>query len=144
MRNESQSLAELKESLGLNITLPNTCWLDGGTCPYGIPNGKFEDRPRGDCHMNVGGCSKLKSSDLRSWIEVVVHEEAAVFEKKITDEFHSKKEPLSDFLDNQANVLKENKSINSIDEKLICNVAGIFRDLAEEGGYDVFVMEVYD
>lgn len=28
------------------IVPPDTCWVDGNRCPYGSPNGKFEDRPK--------------------------------------------------------------------------------------------------
>lgn len=37
-----------------------TCWLDGDNCPYGIPNGRFQDRPLQICHLREGGCQKLK------------------------------------------------------------------------------------
>lgn len=41
---------------------PRTCWLDGDECPYGRPNGKFNDRPRIFCVIPTdsgSGCDKL-------------------------------------------------------------------------------------
>ncbi len=34
----------------------NACWVNGDTCPYGNPNGRFEDRPKQFCHLGEGGC----------------------------------------------------------------------------------------
>lgn len=28
-------------------------------CPYGFPNGKFQDRPEQICHLGAGGCNRL-------------------------------------------------------------------------------------
>ncbi|MDO8495817.1 MAG: hypothetical protein Q7S32_04915 [bacterium] len=41
------------------MSSPTACWLDGDTCPYGLPNGRFIDRPLWICNTHKGGCPKL-------------------------------------------------------------------------------------
>lgn len=44
------------------VVPPATCWLDGDRCPYGSPNGRFNDRPRSFCVVPTKpgtGCYKL-------------------------------------------------------------------------------------
>ncbi len=41
----------------------NTCWLDGNICPYGLPNGRFQDRPLQICHLGLGACPKLQTQE---------------------------------------------------------------------------------
>lgn len=38
---------------------PQACWLDGDACPYGKPNGRFQDRPIMFCHLGESGCRRL-------------------------------------------------------------------------------------
>ncbi len=52
-------LAALAELTVIQEIQENTCWLDGGKCPYGSPGGKFELRPTQFCHLNVYGCQRL-------------------------------------------------------------------------------------
>lgn len=144
MRQEKESLELLTRTLGVEIFSPSACWLDGSSCPYGEPCGKFENRPMQYCHTNIGGCRKLAaSSEFRVFLQPVVKEEVEEAQEKIKDEFHDGREPLSDFLKNQAKVLKEEGSINTTDEKILLSAVEVIKYVEEEGT-KVFVFEVFD
>jgi hypothetical protein len=62
--NEISSELSIKERL-LKIIGFGACWLDGEECPFGRPRGRFANRPRLFCNMNM--CQKLARAkeDLR-------------------------------------------------------------------------------
>lgn len=46
----------------------DACWLDHRACPYGLPNGRFQDRPQHFCHLGNHGCPRL--GDLKETADV--------------------------------------------------------------------------
>lgn len=61
----------------IKTVAPDTCWLDGSCCPYGLPEGTFEKRPMA-CFMGKNGCRKLKDhkSDLIQFSNLIIAEES--------------------------------------------------------------------
>lgn len=58
---------------------PEACWLNGEKCPYGQPNGQFDQRPESFCHLGDNGCGKLRGhlQDLRGFLmREVINQEA--------------------------------------------------------------------
>lgn len=66
------------ESSNFPIIPEDTCWFDGGKCPYGFPQGKFKLRPTQFCHLDTGGCHKLSASVAEFEIDFRVNEEGEV------------------------------------------------------------------
>ncbi len=67
MEKERWFVIELLLRSGETVVSSNACWLDHQPCPYGLPGGKFEDRPINFCFINenilgLGGCQKLKQT----------------------------------------------------------------------------------
>jgi len=98
----------------------NTCWVDGEKCPYGLPGGRFDQRPEQFCFVpfaNKSGCNKLRP--LADVIEGMAGE--IRLEAKTTEiEDSIEKEKVT--LDSEVRVVADDGEFTD-DEKKIVNLA---------------------
>lgn len=73
-----ERVKELVSLVDFSITPKDACWFDGGTCPYGVPEGKFQLRPTQFCHLDTHGCHKLLASKAEFEISFGINEEGKV------------------------------------------------------------------
>lgn len=129
MRTTVDSLASLEEITGLNAVQPNTCWLDGSSCPYGEPYGRFNDRPRKNCHIDEGGCGKLRASvGIQILASPIVDKELDRFEKATKKEIDEQREPLHELLEYKANSLAEKGRINNLEKVILLCASKVLKD----------------
>lgn len=132
MRSESETLVQITRDLGIEVVQPSDCWFDGENCPYGLPAGKFENRPLSDCHLNTGGCRKLEFFKESDFLTHITDKTTSAEYKRIRNGLDERREPVSEFLENQAKVLLEENEINDLESKLVLTVSNIFKKLEDQ------------
>ncbi|MDO8669071.1 MAG: hypothetical protein Q7K65_02130 [Candidatus Buchananbacteria bacterium] len=111
----------------------NACWVDGDKCPYGLPNGRFQDRPIQICHL--GGCKKL----------VVV--------KEMADEYIESE--LADRTDVAIDAMIEKEQVDlsselrviakeDVEEELEAKILELIADFLERNDHDKKIIRVND
>lgn len=101
----------------------DTCWLDGNKCPYGFPNGRFQDRPTQICHLGDGGCEKL----------VAVKEMADEYnESELQERVDAAKDAMIEkgqvSLSSELRVIAEGEFVGELGEKILKLVADMIED----------------
>ena len=114
-----------------NSTRPNACWVDGDKCPYGFPNGTFQDRPTTFCHFGSGGCKKLGSVKEAELINSLVNSLADDLVKKALER-------------GRVSLSSEVDAVSEHLERLDGEVLRLARDIIEKSAYDRDIVRVED
>lgn len=108
------------------------CWLDGTTCPYGSPGGKFMDRPTSFCFLGNGGCAKLNScgSIVNLFIKPAFEEQRKRIETEVSKAFGEHVDHPGDYLISRLETGE--LDLDDIDERVIRITAEILQKEAPD------------
>lgn len=125
------------EPIMLASVLPppaDACWVDGNRCPYGFPNGRFQDRPIHICHL--GGCNRLNTLEedvYNFWRSYSVNE--------IDDKLETKLEKEQVSLSSELRMIAEERFECGLPEIQILELAA---DIIDGKPYDKKIIRVDD
>ncbi|MBI2669624.1 MAG: hypothetical protein HYX20_00535 [Candidatus Yanofskybacteria bacterium] len=98
----------------------DTCWVDSDRCPYGFPNGRFQDRPEQICHL--GGCKRL----------TVVFENDGFIGNYVSDALACIVEKNQVDLSSELRVIAEDKLGDELKQQILKLAAEIIRDSKQD------------
>lgn len=118
--------------------LPNQCWFDGSTCPYGNPEGRFDLRPTISCRL--GSCFKLSETE-EEIKELIFGEEGQPI---LLNGWLNSNEPIS-IVEVIEMLLREEDSRLDEDDKILLRAAlKILNNFKKEEPYQVHLRTVLE